>query len=465
MLINLIVAVDRKGGIAKDGYIPWYCRADMKRFSELTIATKDPTKQNVVVMGRKTFETIGHELPKRINYILSNSLTDIPKMECFVSEEESVPLQGIFDTISCDSRVERVFVIGGETVYKQVLQWWSHKLDKIYVTVLDIDGQCTQFFPMDFLTKNCKLVAENQLVDSGIKLSFKEFTVKNHQEEQYLALLDKILKQGDRRVERTGVGVRSLFGVRMEFDIEDRLPLLTTKKVFWKTILRELLWFISGSTDATVLQKQGVHIWDGNTTREFLDARGLNHLPVGDIGEGYGFNWRHFGAEYLDCHADYTGCGKDQLSEVIRLIREEPTSRRILLSAWNPLTLNKAALPPCHVLCQFYVRNGRLDCQMYQRSGDMALGVPFNIASYSILTYMIAAVTNLKPGRFIHVIGDAHIYDNHVEGVIQQLGRTPYAFPTLKIGATRSSLFEFVEGDFELEGYQCHGTIQLKMAV
>lgn len=464
MLINLIVAIDQTGGISKNGYIPWHCRADMKRFAEITTVTKDPTKQNAVIMGRKTFETIGKELPKRHNYILSNSLQEI-KGYTSVEKVEQRPFEALFNEISGRTDVERVFVIGGESIYRQVLEWWSHKIDKIYVTELKIDAHCTQRFPVNFLREQCNLVYEQALFDSGIHLLFKEYTVKNVEEQQYLTLLQKIMKEGDHRIERTGVGVRSLFGLRMEFDIEDRLPLLTTKKVFWKTILRELLWFISGSTDATVLQKQGVRIWDGNTTREFLDSRGLTQLPVGDIGEGYGFNWRHFGAEYIDCHTDYTGRGKDQLAEIVRLIREEPTSRRILLSAWNPLTLHKAALPPCHVLCQFYVRSGRLDCQMYQRSGDMALGVPFNIASYSMLTYMIASVTGLKPGRFIHIIGDAHIYDNHVVGVQEQLKRAPYSFPTMQIKTTRNSLFDFVEDDFELEGYQSHATIQLKMAV
>ena len=464
MLINLIVAVDQAGGISKNGYIPWYCRADMKRFAEITTVTKDTAKQNAVVMGRKTFETIGKDLPKRCNYILSNSLTEI-KGYSATEMKESKPLESLFNEISQRTDIERVFVIGGESVYRQVLEHWSHKIDKIYVTHLTIDAHCTQFFPIEFLKERCHLVYEQPQFDSGIHLYFREYIVKNLQEVQYLELLEKILKTGDHRVERTGVGVRSLFGVRMEFDIEDRLPLLTTKKVFWKTILCELLWFISGSTDATILQQKGIRIWDGNTSREFLDRRGLSHLPVGDIGEGYGFNWRHFGAEYLDCHTDYTGKGKDQLAEIVRLIREEPTSRRILLSAWNPLTLHKAALPPCHVLCQFYVRGKNLDCQLYQRSGDMALGVPFNIASYSILTYMLAAVTGLKPGRFIHVIGDAHIYDNHIVGVEEQLKRFPYQFPVLKLKNTRTNLFDFVEEDFELEGYQSHGTIKLKMAV
>ncbi|KAF2583847.1 hypothetical protein F2Q70_00033956 [Brassica cretica] len=194
----------------------------------------------------------------------------------------------------------------------------------------------------------------------------------------------------------------------MTFNLRRSFPLLTTKRVFWRGVVEELLWFISGSTNAKLLQEKGIHIWDGNASREYLDGIGLTEREEGDLGPVYGFQWRHFGAKYTDMHADYTGQGFDQLLDVINKIKNNPDDRRIIMSAWNPSDLKAMALPPCHMFAQFYVANGELSCQMYQRSADMGLGVPFNIASYSLLTCILAHVCDLVPGDFIHVIGDAH---------------------------------------------------------
>lgn len=227
---------------------------------------------------------------------------------------------------------------------------------------------------------------------------------------------------GKKRSDRTGVGTVSIFGAQMRFDLRnDVFPLLTTKRVFWRAVLEELLWFIKGSTNAKDLQDKNIHIWDGNSTREFLDKNGFHDREEGDLGPIYGFQWRHFGAEYKTCHDDYTGQGIDQLNEVINRIRTNPNDRRIIMSAWNVADIPKMALPPCHCFVQFYVADGELSCQLYQRSADMGLGVPFNIASYALLTCMIAHVTGLKPGDFIHTIGDAHVYLNHIEPLKQQV--------------------------------------------
>lgn len=208
----------------------------------------------------------------------------------------------------------------------------------------------------------------------------------------------------------------------MRFSLRDNIfPLLTTKRVFFRGVGEELLWFIKGCTDAKELQAKKVHIWDSNGTREFLDKNGLFDREEGDLGPVYGFQWRHFGAEYKTCHDDYTGQGIDQLNEIINRIKTNPNDRRIIMSAWNVNDIPKMALPPCHCLVQFYVANGELSCQLYQRSADMGLGVPFNIASYALLTYLIAHVTGLKPGDFIHTLGDAHVYSTHVEALKQQV--------------------------------------------
>jgi len=286
-----------------------------------------------------------------------------------------------------------------------------------------------------------------------------------HDEDQYLNLIRKIIKKGVTRGDRTGVGTISIFGTQMRFDLRNQFPLLTTKRVFWRAVAEELLWFIKGSTDAKLLQAKKISIWDGNSTREFLDASGFQDRQVGDLGPVYGFQWRHFGAEYGTCDDDYTGKGIDQLREVIDRIRTNPTDRRIIMTAWNPSQIPQMALPPCHCLAQFYVANGELSCQLYQRSADMGLGVPFNIASYALLTYMIAHVTKLTPGDFIHTLGDTHVYLNHVEPLKQQLERTPRPFPQLKFKRDVTNIDDFKFDDLEIVGYDPHPSIKMEMAV
>ncbi len=243
------------------------------------------------------------------------------------------------------------------------------------------------------------------------------------------------------------------------------LPLLTTKRVFWRGVAEELLWFVSGDTSAKSLQDKNIHIWDGNGSKEFLEKRGLGHREEGDLGPVYGFQWRHFGAPYGTMHDDYTGKGVDQLARVVETIKTNPTDRRIVLTAWNPSALDDMALPPCHMFAQFFVADGEVSCQMYQRSADMGLGVPFNIASYALLTRMIAQVTGLRAGEFVHVIGDAHVYLNHVDALWTQLEREPKPFPKLVINSDTKDIDGFKYEDFEVQGYAPHKTIKMQMAV
>lgn len=294
------------------------------------------------------------------------------------------------------------------------------------------------------------------------------------------------------QLHRTGTGTYSIFAPRpLKFSLNRDgtpiYPLLTTKRVFQKAVLAELLWFISGETSSLSLSEQGVKIWDGNGSREYLDSVGLGHREAGDLGPVYGFQWRHFGAEYVDAKADYTGQGVDQLAEVIHKLRTNPYDRRIIMSAWNPADLKKMALPPCHMFAQFYVSyprslakkaaaaegeeqapkpKGHLHCQLYQRSCDMGLGVPFNIASYSLLTHMIAHVCDLVPGSLTHVMGDAHVYADHVDALRVQLEREPRDFPELEIKREKGgSIDGWKVEDFEVKGYNPHKTIAMKMSV
>ncbi|XP_078691097.1 thymidylate synthase-like isoform X1 [Branchiostoma floridae x Branchiostoma belcheri] len=288
---------------------------------------------------------------------------------------------------------------------------------------------------------------------------------QKHDEYQYLDLVRHILDCGQRKDDRTGTGTLSVFGAQCRYSLRGQFPLLTTKRVFWRGVAEELLWFVRGSTNGTELSDKNVHIWDANGSRDFLDKRGLSHYEEGDLGPVYGFQWRHFGAEYKDRHTDYTGQGVDQLAQVIHTIKTDPDNRRIIMSAWNPPDLPKMALPPCHAFVQFYVCNGELSCQLYQRSGDTGLGVPFNIASYSLLTYMIAHITGLKPGDFVHTLGDAHVYVNHVDALKEQLKREPRPFPTLNIKRQVENIDDFKMEDFEIVGYKPHPKISMEMAV
>ena len=283
---------------------------------------------------------------------------------------------------------------------------------------------------------------------------------------QYLNLIARILREGEKRVDRTGVGTVSVFSHTLECDLADGFPLLTTKKVHFKAIKEELLWFLSGSTDSQVLRQKGVHIWDANGSRETLDALGFGHRREGDLGPVYGFQWRHFGAPYKTADDLYDGQGVDQLTALLHGLQTNPTSRRHIISAWNPADVSKMALPPCHMFAQFYVTNDRrLHCHMYQRSGDVGLGIPFNIASYALLVHLVAQCCNMKPGRLHHTIGDAHIYLDHIEPLKEQLRREPRPLPSLKLSPTVSSLFDFTPDDISLQRYDPHPPLFMKMAV
>ncbi|ALE14786.1 ORF70 [Felid gammaherpesvirus 1] len=285
-----------------------------------------------------------------------------------------------------------------------------------------------------------------------------------HEELQYLSLVKQILDKGDRRPDRTGVGTLSLFGPQLRFSLHDSFPLLTTKRVYWKGVVEELLWFIRGSTNARELSSKGVKIWNPHIRSDLLNREQFPDTAPGDLGPIYGFQWRHYGATYTGCQADYTGKGIDQLLNVIHDIEHNRYSRRMIMCAWGPF-MNGMALPPCHVLCQFYVSQNKLSCQLYQRSGDMGLGVPFNIASYSLLTYMIAHITGLEPWELIHCIGDAHVYLNHIQPLQLQLTRKPTPFPKLKIKRRVACIDDFVADDFELENYRPHPAIKMDVAI
>ena len=277
----------------------------------------------------------------------------------------------------------------------------------------------------------------------------------------YLDLLRKVLDEGVERDDRTGTGTRSLFGYQMRVDLREGFPLLTTKKVHLKSIIHELLWFVSGQTHVGHLQEVGVSIWDEWATAEQTARFGRQE---GDLGPVYGHQWRNFGATQRE-DGSYERDGFDQLSYILDQIRDNPDSRRLILSGWNPSEAERVALPPCHTLFQFYVSGGRLSCQLYQRSADVFLGVPFNIASYALLTMMIASVSDLEPGDFIHTFGDVHLYSNHVDQARLQLSRQPRPPPTMRIDPSVKNLFDFRYEHFQLKDYLPYPRIKAPVAV
>ena len=289
---------------------------------------------------------------------------------------------------------------------------------------------------------------------------------KYNEENQYLNLLDDILSTHNNQEGRNG-NTLSIFGSTMHFSLEhNKIPIMTTKKVAWKTCLRELLWFIKGDTNNKHLKEKNVHIWDENGSRQFLDGRGLTKFMEDDLGPIYGFQWRHYNAKYIDCTSDYSNKGIDQLKEVIECLKdpEKRNSRRMIITAWNPCQLDIMALPPCHILMQFNVtNNNKLSCAMYQRSNDEACGTCFNIASYCFLTHLLAKHCDLEPYEFLYYKGNCHIYEEHIDNIKIQLQREPFEFPTLEIINKREAIEDYVETDFVVNNYKHHEAIKYIM--
>jgi thymidylate synthase len=289
-----------------------------------------------------------------------------------------------------------------------------------------------------------------------------------HDEQQYFDLVRRVISTGVTRTDRSGAVTKSVFGAMTRWNLTGHVvPLLTTKRVFWRGIVEELLWFIRGGTNAESLRSQGVHIWDAHGSRAHLDSCGLTDYPEYELGPIYGHQWRHWGASYPAAVSgtETQSPGIDQLSQCIHQIRTTPTSRRIVMTAWQPAQLSQMALPPCHILCQFFVNEKKLSCLVYQRSCDLALGVPFNLASYALLTHLIAHVTNLEAVELIHSMGDVHLYQSHVPLIGCQLSRTPYPFPTLQLDRQTFDIDSITAADIQLLNYVSHPKIEFPLVV
>ena len=478
MVYNIIASINQFNIIGVNDKLLIKCKEDLEYFKKITTDIYPEGPTNVILMGYNTWISLPTVLPNRINVILTKNHT--------IEESDDIKvfngLDKAFEWYK-SSQPGRLFIIGGSEIFNECLKKYKDQLNHVYITEFYSDYTHrtpeSKLFPYELILdlpqrkviskeSSGKIYVQNKdtYVDTYLKYRFIDLHNKkylNKEEYQYIEGLTHILQKGS-MVKSRNANVTSVFGLRMEYDLQKGFPLLTTKQMPFKTILRELLWFIKGSTNNKELQDKNVHIWDQNSSKDFLSNNGLPY-EEGDLGPIYGFQWRHMGAEYKDCHTDYTDKGIDQLKYIIWQIKENPSSRRIIMSAWNPMDIHKMALPPCHVMIQFHVNQDKqeLDAQMYQRSGDMFLGVPFNIASYAILIHIIANITGYKPGKFIHIIGDAHIYESHMVAVQEQIEREPVLFPKLHIKKKINEIDEINESLFILQDYYFYPKISAPM--
>ena len=464
--MNLIVAyIKNNYGIGYNNNLLFYLKKDLEYFKKITKGSNQ--KLNVLIMGYNTWDSIPNRfkpLYGRINIVLTSKKIENKNNLYYFNNWGD-----IYNWLDNNkNKYNEVFGIGGESIYNKLLE--DGKVNKIYATEINYnkEKEISKYFPKFKENYNFKEISSEEYFEKidneNIKIENKIYE-KIYYENNYLDLLTKILNEGLEKDSRNSKTL-SLFGEKLEFDLEKEFPLLTTKKVYWKGIVEELIWFLNAETDSKLLSDKKVKIWDGNSSREYLDSIGLNNYDEGDCGPIYGFQWRHFNAQYRGTDADYNNWGVDQLQECIDLIKNNPNSRRIIMSGWNPCQLKEMALPPCHVLYQWYVdKYDRLSVQMYQRSGDMFLGVPFNIASTSLLTNLIAKITDKKLGKLSIVIGDAQIYEDHIDAVKQQLERKPLYLPKLNIKCKKNNIEEYSMNDLELINYIYHKPIKAKMVV
>lgn len=487
--VTLIVAVDQQNGIGKSGTIPWNIPKDMKYFTQTTTTAPVGT-HNVVIMGKNTWKSIPAKyraLPERCNVVITTTMTqeDIDQenttgasTRCFRTLEDGLAYCRTADNI------HQVYIIGGASLYTDAVR--KGYVHRVLLTKIGDTYDCDTFFDW---VKSPKWSYQLEKADAqhgfdhkrskSVPLVFETYKMDvNGGEDAYLSLLNRIMQKGDHRNGRNGM-TYSLFGDQLSFDLSVGFPLLTTKRVFFRGIVEELLWFLRGDTNSQHLSEKGVHIWEPNTTREFLDNRGLPTYEVGDIGPMYGYNWRHFGAPYQGMAVDHTNKGYDQLRNIIDLLHRDPMSRRILMTTFDPSQVDNSVLAPCHgIAVQFYVRNSYLDCKMYMRSVDTPVGLPFNIASYATLVFILCQITGHLPGMLYITMGDTHIYACHENDVITQIMRHPFPLPDLRIikpfAPTADAVIPFADNalryiqslryeDFQLDDYVHHPSIKMEM--
>lgn len=471
----IVAAIDANNGLSKNSVIPWKCRADMKHFKTLTTETWTSKTMNAVIMGRVTWETLPiRPLPGRINIVIGRTSV--------VDYENTYQFNSLYEAHQylCErGDIEKQFIIGGARLYAETItRNWAQTL---HLTRIPEDYDCDKFFP----SLPSYWIHEKTYMEDGVRVDQYHNYYTRHLEEQYIYQMRRLIHLAP-TVGRNGL-VHSDFQWNWTTDLKDGLPLFSTRRSFWKGICKELLFFIRGDTNSKHLEQDGINIWTGNTSIEFLESMKLRgpqrrtdfEYQQGDMGPMYGWVWRHYGAKYCGMDADYTGQGFDQLKDVVTKLITDPHNRRIMLTTYDPSKVSISVLAPCHgIVSQFYVREdqqaGRyLDMYTYQRSADMFLGVNFNIPSHATLQYIVSLAVNMIPGRLYYGFGDNHVYASHNEPLQTLLERTPNdRFPLLEILTKPehpSQALEWIEGlkyeDFKIHDYRPQSGIKADMVV
>jgi len=478
MNTSIIVAIDKRGGISKDGLMPWKIKQDIEFFMDVTKRQYVKKLSNVLIMGKNTWLACRDTLKNRVIIVVSSTITVEGYANTYLEntfENALINANKMYD----DKLIGHIFICGGKYIYEQ-----AKDINTIYLTTIDYDYECDNCIDVNYKNYNTFSTNTFKLIDNDkdVNVTFQKLYLQlpDHwqpcEERQYLNLLYDVLTTGDFRQTRNSK-TWSKFGKTIEFDLSKGVPLLTSKKCFFYGAIHELLFILKGDTNTTHLSEKGVKFWDGNTKREFLDSVGLNHYEAGTMGPAYGFQLRFYNAEYVDKNTDYTGLGYDQIEYCINLLKTDPYSRRIMMTTYNPLQASKACLFPCHgnmIIFNVELKNNLyyLSCMMTQRSADLGSGTYLNIIEYSMIIMMFCEVINndsnytgikFTPGRLIMNFGDAHIYESHYGQSIRQLLRDPYEFPKLEFNRKVTDLTEFKFEDFELINYNSYPAIQCKM--
>lgn len=467
----MIAAMDKNRGISLGENIPWKIPEDIDFF-------KQTTTNSTVIMGSKTYFSLPikfRPLPNRYNIVLTQN-EHLLHIDNFTGPNMTFEELDKVEKYIEDNSTEDIYIIGGSQVYSLFID----KVDAIYLTIIEENYNCDCFFPYIPNTLLLEDVSEKKTATDDKTsevvnyrfITYKKTNKPCPNEDQYLNLVQNVLEFGNKREDRTETGTISLFGENLKFDISKYIPILTTKRVAFKLTIKELLFFLQGKTHTKVLEEAGVNIWKGNTSRKFLDSCGLFDYEEGELGNLYSFQFRHYGAKYRGHDVNYTGEGVDQLENVINLLKTDPFSRRILISTYDPSEVTKGPLYPCHgLIIQFYVEeiDGQkfLSVHAYSRSADLFIGIPINILSYSLLTYIIASKVDMKPKNLTISMGDSHIYSNHIEQVKEMLSRHPLSPAIVELDPLIKTLDwnDITEEHFSLINYSPRASIKAPMAI